>query len=79
MRIKKTVAPDGTENYIPYIVKSTLADKLMAWTIMWPVYLIDYILGKFLFNMFSKFATLLTNMTKDYIAKVFSNAFKEIK
>ena len=51
----------------------------MAWTIMWPVYLIDYILGKFLFNMFSKFATLLTNMTKDYIAKVFSNAFKEIK
>lgn len=79
MRIKQTVAPDGTEDYIPYIAKPSLADKLMAWTIMWPVYLIDYILGKFLFNMFSKFATLLTNMTKNYIAKVFSNAFKEIK
>lgn len=62
---------------VPEINKKKLADNITAWTVFWPLYLLNMIFGKFLFNMFNYISGVFVKLSRKYITKVFTEAFEK--
>lgn len=56
---------------------SLLTDNVTAWTILWPVYLINTIIGRMLGEFFYKFATLIKKLFSNYVQYVFSSKIEK--
>ena len=55
------------------IVTSRLTDYLTAWTVLWPLYLINLLFGRILANFFGSFAGVVKKVIASYVNRVFSN------
>lgn len=72
------VSQVADEKPTPFINKSSLVDNITVWTLFWPLYAINMIIGKFLNNIFEIISEFIIANTKNFVAKTFNKAF-EIK
>lgn len=55
---------------------STLSKYIGSWTLFWPFYLIDLVIGRWFANIFNGIATVVSTMTKNRIQRIFESKAK---
>lgn len=59
----------------PFVNRGLLRDNISAWTILWPMYFLNMIFGKFLYRVFDYIADIVVQYTKNYVQRVFAQEF----